>query len=305
MSDQTPIEIVEVAPRYGFQSIETPIETGLKIGIIEGLIASGLTRIEFGSFVSPRAIPQMADMAEIAQHFKTETRARLSVLVPNVRGAELALKNGVKEIVYVFSASQAHNQSNVSAPIAKSIQGLRDVCAVIAADPDVILRVDIATAFDCPFDGTVPLDAVLDAINAAAACAPNAEIALCDTTGRANPFEVARRFKKAMTVEAAQGNTWAFHGHDTYGMGIANALAANSVGVGVFDASAGGLGGCPFAPGATGNTATEDLVFAAKGALGGSAVDLRALIEIADRIAALPGTAMGGHLRSVPRNKLP
>jgi hydroxymethylglutaryl-CoA lyase len=305
MPAQTPIEIVEVAPRDGFQSIDKPIETGIKIGIIEGLIAAGLTRVEFGSFVSPRAIPQMADMADIAQHFKNETRARLSVLVPNVKGAELALKNDVKEIVYVFSASEAHNQSNVSAPIAKSIQGLSDVCDAIAGADDVTLRVDIATAFDCPFDGTVPLNDVLHAIREVAARAPSAEIALCDTTGKANPFDVAHRFEQAMAVDVAKGNTWAFHGHDTYGMGIANALAANSAGVGVFDTSAGGLGGCPFAPGATGNTATEDLVFAAKGAYGGSAVDLSALIQIADTIAALPGTAMGGHLRSVPRNKLP
>ncbi|ASJ72923.1 hydroxymethylglutaryl-CoA lyase [Granulosicoccus antarcticus] len=304
MIQTTPIEIVEVAPRDGFQSINEPIATGIKIQIIEALIAAGLTRIEFGSFVSPRAIPQMVDMIEIAQHFRTDTRARLAALVPNVRGAELALKNGVQEIVYVFSASEAHNLSNVGAPISQSIQGLADVCQAISG-ADIALRVDLATAFDCPFDGTVPMDAVLHALEHIAQLAPTSEIALCDTTGRANPFEVAERFQKVMTMEALSNNTWAFHGHDTYGMGIANAMAANRAGVAVIDTSAGGLGGCPFAPGATGNTATEDLVFAARGSNAGCAVDLAALLEVADRIAELPGTSMGGHLRTVPRGKLP
>lgn len=164
------IEIVEVAPRDGFQSVEPIIPTETKIQIIEGLIASGLTRIEFGSFVSPRAIPQMADMADIARHFRDESRARLSALVPNVKGAELALKNGVREIVYVFSASEAHNRSNVGAPIAKSIQGLADVSNAIAGE-DIVLRVDLATAFDCPLDGTVALDAVLQALHRSAGSA--------------------------------------------------------------------------------------------------------------------------------------
>ena len=298
----TPIEIVEVAPRDGFQSISDPIATATKVGIIDGLIASGLTRIEFGSFVSPRAVPQMADMAEIAQQFRDETRARLSVLVPNVKGAELALKNGVREIVYVFSASEAHNQSNVSASVTQSLAGLRDVCAAIAGE--AVLRVDIATAFDCPFDGTVPLDDLLRVTREVAALAPEAEIALCDTTGKANPFDVTRRFQAVMALDATERNAWAFHGHDTYGMGIANALAANHAGVSVIDTSASGLGGCPFAPGATGNTATEDLVFAARGSASGCAVDLTALLSIADEIADLPGAATGGHLRQVPRHKL-
>ncbi len=303
MAPASKIEIVEVAPRDGFQSISEPIGTQEKIEIVEGLIQTGLKRIELGSFVSPRAVPQMADMAEIAAHFKDDTRARFSVLVPNVKGAELALKNGLKEIVYVFSASEAHNQSNVRAPISQSLRGLKDVCDVVAGD-DIEIRVDLATAFDCPFDGTVPLMDVVNAVDQIATIAPTAEIALCDTTGRANPFEVFERFETVMGLDSVAKNTWAFHGHDTFGMGIANALAASRAGVEVFDTSAGGLGGCPFAPGATGNTATEDLVFAIKGAPYDAAIDLEALVMIADRISKIPDAQMGGHLRSVPRHRL-
>lgn len=303
MAPASKIEIVEVAPRDGFQSIHEPIGTHEKIEIVEGLIQTGLKRFELGSFVSPRAVPQMADMTEIAAHFKNETRARMSVLVPNVKGAEIAIKNGLKEIVYVFSASEAHNQSNVRAPISQSLQGLKDVCDVASGD-DIEIRVDLATAFDCPFDGTVPLADVMGAVDQIAAIAPKAEIALCDTTGRANPFEVSERFEAAMSLESTAQNTWAFHGHDTFGMGVANALAACRTGVGVIDTSAGGLGGCPFAPGATGNTATEDLVFAVKGTQYDVAIDLEALVTVADRIATIPEAMMGGHLRTVPRHRI-
>jgi hydroxymethylglutaryl-CoA lyase len=303
MSAQKAVEIVEVAPRDGFQSIREQLPTAEKIAIIEDLIGAGCLRVEFGSFVSPKAVPQMADMADIAAHFRRREGVRLSALVPNVKGTELALKHGVKEIVYVFSASEAHNQNNVRQSVVQSIAGLSDIVAVIANEAGIRLRVDIATAFDCPFDGTVPLQTVADAINQVAGIAPGSEIALCDTTGRANPIEVGRRFKSMMAAQTGSELTWAFHGHDTFGMGVANALYAYEAGVRVLDAAAAGLGGCPFAPGATGNTATEDLIFAFEQGGISTGIDMGRLLDVADRIAALPQASVGSHLRLVPRQR--
>lgn len=303
MTKDRNVEIMEVAPRDGFQSIADPLPTHEKIAIIEALIAAGCPRVEIGSFVSPKAVPQMADMAEIAGHFRDASGVRLAVLVPNVKGAELALANGLKEIVYVFSASEAHNRNNVRQSVEQSIAGLGGIVAVLAGDPAIRLRVDVATAFDCPFEGTVPLDTVLHAVREVARVAPDCEIALCDTTGRANPVEVGRRFAAAMEAAPAPGISWAFHGHDTFGMGVANALFAYQAGVRVLDGSAAGLGGCPFAPGATGNTATEDLVFAFDEAGISTGIDMGSLLAAADRIAALPRASVGGHLRLVPRRR--
>ena len=292
------VEIVEVAPRDGFQSIAEPLPTGEKVAAVEALMGAGLRRVEIGSFVSPRAIPQMADMDDVAAALSRHAGVRQSALVPNVRGAERALAAGLRELVYVFSVSEAHNRNNVRQGVAESIEGLRAVVEAIGRVPGCRLRVDLATAFDCPFEGAVAEGAVLRAVASVAAIAPDAEIALCDTTGRANPVEVRRRFRAAM-AEADAG--WAFHGHDTFGLGVANALFAFEAGVGAFDGSAAGLGGCPFAPGATGNTATEDLVFAFEEAGIDTGVDLASLLDAADRVAALPGGVTGGHLRHVPR----
>ncbi|KAF0676090.1 hydroxymethylglutaryl-CoA lyase [Profundibacterium mesophilum] len=292
--------ICEVAPRDGFQSIADPLPTDIKIGIIRDLVAAGCPRVEIGSFVSPKAIPQMADMSEIAAAVM-DLPARLCALVPNIRGAENAISAGVKEVCYVFSVSEAHNQSNVRQTVAQSLDGLAAVASALPSD--VALRIDVATAFDCPFDGTVPLDDVLAAVRRCAEIAPEAEIALCDTTGRANPFAVRNRFHAAMAVEGTAGNVWAYHGHDTFGQGVANALAAWDAGVDAFDTAAAGLGGCPFAPGATGNTATEDLVFAFNEGGFDTGIDMDGLLSVADRIAALPGGVVGGHLRQVPRNR--
>lgn len=299
MASATPI-ICEVAPRDGFQSIATPLPTDVKIGIIRDLAEAGCPRIEIGSFVSPKAVPQMADMAEIAAAVR-DLPAELSALVPNQRGAENAIAAGLRHIVYVFSVSEAHNQNNVRQSVAQSVEGLGRIVESLPAN--TFLRVDLATAFDCPFDGAVPLMSVVEAIKQVAAVAPSAEIALCDTTGRANPFDVARRFDTVQMLPETAGNTWAFHGHDTFGQGVANAIAAWHSGVQVFDTAAAGLGGCPFAPGATGNTATEDLVFAFNEGGRGTGIDLARLLDVADRIAALPDGVTGSHLRHVPRQR--
>lgn len=303
MNHTQSVEIVEVAPRDGFQSIDAPLPTSLKIEAIEALLDAGVRRMELGSFVSPKAVPQMADMAEIAAHFRGREGVRLAVLVPNAKGTERALENGFRELVFVFSVSEAHNRSNVRQSVAESLAQLRAVVAVMADAPDFRLRVDLATSFDCPFTGAVPLDDVRRAFAQALEIAPNAEFALCDTTGRADPLTVEARFKAVM-ADAPGGTGWAFHGHDTFGMGVANALFAHRAGVQVIEGAAGGLGGCPFAPGATGNTATEDLWFAFEQGGIATGLDIAALLRAADLIAALPGGQTGGHLRGVPRARV-
>ena len=294
------LEIVEVSPRDGFQSIAEPLPTQHKIDIIEGLIGAGVRRMELGSFVSPKAVVQMADMADIAAAFRSRTEARLSVLVPNVRGAELALKHGFPDLVFVVSVSEIHNMNNVRQTVAQSLEQLRAVVSATRDIPGHRLRVDLATSFDCPFDGKVPLERLRAVFRQAFAIATHAEFALCDTTGRADPLTVGIRFDdmRSQTSET----TWAFHGHDTYGMGVANAMSAYRSGVRVIEGAAAGLGGCPFAPGATGNTATEDLLFAFQQGGIKTGIDMDQLLAVGDKIADLPGGLTGGHLRMVPRD---
>lgn len=294
------VTLLEVAPRDGLQSISEPLPTEEKIAVIEMLLSAGIRRMELGSFVSPRAIPQMADMKEIAAHFRDDERARLSVLVPNAKGAELANQSDYHDLVFVLSVSEAHNQNNVGQSVAQSLEQLRTVVRIIENNPRARLRVDLATSFDCPFDGPVSFEAVRRVFDAAFEIAPMAEFALCDTTGRADPLTVKRRFD-TIIAESGRAEGWAFHGHDTFGMGVANALYAYDAGVRIIEGAAAGLGGCPFAPGATGNTATEDLDFAFS--QGGISTGIRRedLLKAADQIANLPGGKTAGHLRSVPR----
>jgi hydroxymethylglutaryl-CoA lyase len=296
------VEMVEVAPRDGFQSIMDPLPTTTKIGLIEALLDAGFRRMEIGSFVSPRAVPQMADMAAIAEHLRNREGVRLAALVPNRKGGELALEHHIRELVFVFSASETHNLKNVRHTVAESLCELEEIQSVLRGASGTRLRVDLATSFDCPYDGEVPADKVRDAVAQIRRIAGDIEIALCDTTGRANPHQVHRTFVAVMSEFGGQGN-WAFHGHDTFGLGVANALFAYQAGVRTFDTSAAGLGGCPFAPGATGNTASEDLVFAFEQSGIATGVQLERLLSAADRIAEIPGACLGGHLRTVPRSR--
>lgn len=311
MSPLTPpaqVDIVEVAPRDGFQSIREPLPTADKIRCIQALIDAGLTRIEIGSFVSPKAIPQMADIGEIVAHFVERPGMRFSALVPNLKGAELALAGGIRELVFVVSVSESHNQSNVRQSVANSLAGLANIAEKLRelGERDVRLRLDLGTSFDCPYEGRIDwrqVDAVLDqARNATREIA--LEVALCDTTGRATPYQVAEHFTRLGERHGEGRMNWAFHGHDTYGMGVANALFAVHHGATALDAATAGLGGCPFAPGATGNTATEDLIYALHGGRVHTGVDLARLLGAADMIAALPGGQTASHLRSVPRERI-
>lgn len=300
------IDIVEVAPRDGFQSIQNPLPTEDKRHCIQSLIDAGITRMEIGSFVSPKAIPQMADIGELVAAFADRPAMRFSALVPNLKGAELALAHGIREIVFVVSVSESHNQSNVRRSVEESLADLARIVDLLGRQGNTCLRLDLGTSFDCPFEGLIDwrqVNAVLD--QAMAICGHlDLEVALCDTTGRATPYRVAGHFTRLIERHQAPRLSWAFHGHDTYGMGVANALFAIHHGATAVDTACAGLGGCPFAPGATGNTATEDMVYALDGGKGHTGIDLPRLLIAADAIAALPGGSTESHLRKVPRKGL-
>ncbi|WP_431304443.1 hydroxymethylglutaryl-CoA lyase [Sediminicoccus sp. BL-A-41-H5] len=289
------IEIVEVTPRDGFQPIGPWIPTEVKVDFLRRLAATGLRRIEIGSFVSASAIPQLRDTAALVEAAAALPGLRPQVLVPTARRAEEAVAAGARFLVYVLSASEAHNQSNLRRSVAQSVEDYARMLDALPADME--LRINLATAFDCPFDGRIAVEPVLALITRLAALRPDVEICLCDTTGRATPDHVAELFAAAMA--AAPGvAAWAYHAHDTYGMGLATTHAAYREGIRIFDAAAGGLGGCPFAPGATGNVATEDVVwmFERMGIATGVALD--ALLPVARDAAALPGAAAGGRARA-------
>jgi len=287
------ITIVEVGPRDGFQPIGPFIPTARKLEIIAGCVAAGLHRVEAGAFVGPAAVPQMADAEEVLRGTLGLPGADPQMLVPNARHARRAIAAGARHLVWVVSVSEAHNRSNIRLSPEESVA---EFAALLPELAGIRLRMNIATAFDCPFAGRVAPEATLALVGQLAALRPDAEYALCDTTGRADPAHVA-------TLHAACRDTfpqvagWAFHGHDTYGLGLANILAAHGEGVRVFDAAIAGLGGCPFAPGATGNVATEDVawMFARMGLSTG--IDIDRLRPVADLAASLPGGSPGGRVR--------
>ena len=293
--DKMAVEIVEVGPRDGYQGIGPFIPTETKIRLLEQLTAAGLRRIEIGSFVSPSALPQMRDTPEVLAASARLPGLAPQVLVPSERRGREAVEAGARQLVFVLSVSEAHNRSNVRRHPLESVAEYEGLLAAIPAD--VAIRLDIATAFDCPFSGRVPEAATLDLLDRLVPLREDAEICLCDTTGRVAPDHVEKLFEACMT-RFPQVSAWAFHGHDTYGLGLANIQAAFRQGVRVFDASFGGLGGCPFAPGATGNVATEDVVWMFERMGVATGIDLDALVSVARDAAALPGATPGGRVRA-------
>jgi hydroxymethylglutaryl-CoA lyase len=293
--DKMAVEIVEVGPRDGYQGIGPFIPTETKIRLLEQLTAAGLRRIEIGSFVSASALPQMRDTPEVLAASARLPALAPQVLVPSERRGREAVEAGARQLVFVLSVSEAHNRSNVRRHPLESVVEYEGLLAAIPAD--VAIRLDIATAFDCPFSGRVPEAATLDLLDRLVPLREDAEICLCDTTGRVAPDHVEKLFEACMT-RFPQVSAWAFHGHDTYGLGLANIQAAFRQGVRVFDASFGGLGGCPFAPGATGNVATEDVVWMFERMGVATGIDLDALVSVARDAAALPGATPGGRVRA-------
>ena len=287
------ILISEVGPRDGLQSVNACMPTADKLRWISALHAAGLREIEVGSFVPARLLPQLADTAEVVAHALTLPGLTVLALVPNLRGAQAALAAGVHKITVPVSASPAHSMANVR----KSPQAMVEEVRLIDAlrrrvAPQVGLEAAISTAFGCTLQGAVPEDEVIRlAVQCAGAGAD--DVGLSDTTGHANPAQVRRLFMRLRDEISHQAG--AAHMHNTRGLGLANCLAAYEAGVRTFDASLGGLGGCPYAPGASGNVVTEDLVFMFEAMGIATGIELTRLIAArAPLQAGLPGEPLYG-----------
>ncbi len=250
------VTLVEVGPRDGFQNVKTQVKTDDKFRIIQKMIEAGVREMEITSFVNPKWLPQMSDAAEVSARVLQAAPKdfRAIALVPNKKGVENALKAGLKNITYVVSASESHNQKNVNRPIEKSLEELD---CIREEFPDTAVRVSLAVSFGCPFEGNVPRCQVLDVLGRIYQMGIR-EIVLCDTIGAANPLQV--RETVIPVKERYPEFMLGLHFHDTRGMGIANIYAGLNEGISIFETSIGGLGGCPFAPGSAGNTATEDML---------------------------------------------
>ena len=285
--------ISEVGPRDGLQSVKATMPTEMKFQWIDALVAAGLREIEVCSFVPAKLLPQMADAAAVVRHALTHQGVTVMALVPNARGAESALKAGVHKITIPVSASEAHSLANVRKSRKDMIDEVRAIVRLrdeIA--PGTKIEAGISTAFGCTIQGVVTDDDVVWTASAAIDAGAD-EAGLSDTTGMANPEQVRRLFNK---VRASIGDkTGAAHMHNTRGLGLANCLAAYDVGVRTFDSSLGGLGGCPYAPGASGNVVTEDLVFMfeAMGIKTGVNIE-KLMLARAPLMAGLPGEPVYG-----------
>jgi len=297
MGHEPHVHISEVGPRDGLQSVKATMATTDKCRWISALAAAGLREIEVGSFVPAHLLPQMADVAEVVRHALTLTATypglRVMALVPNRRGAEAALAAGVHKLTLPVSASEAHSLANVRKTREQMVDELRNVIALRnEVAPGVPVEVGLSTAFGCTLQGHVTED---DVIALAVACVQAGvdEVGLSDTTGMANPAQVKRLFTR-LRAELGE-RAGAAHMHNTRGLGLANCLAAFDVGVRSFDSSLGGLGGCPYAPGASGNVVTEDLVFMFEAMGVSTGIDIPLLIAArAPLMAGLPGEPVYG-----------
>jgi hydroxymethylglutaryl-CoA lyase len=250
--------VTDVVARDGFQNEDLIVATQDKIRVIEGLVQAGITSIEVTSFVHPSVVPQLADAAEVVAQLPRHLAVTYSALVPNVRGAQRALAAGITELHLVVSASESHNRANLNRSVQESLAQLAEVSSfVYNENTQVRLIVCISTAFHCPFEGHTPLERIFWIVEALTSMGIY-QVSLADTDGAANPLQVWQTI--IAVKERFPEVTWSLHLHNTRDMGLANALAGLQAGITQFEASLGGLGGCPFAPGATGNISTEDLV---------------------------------------------
>ncbi len=287
--------ISEVGPRDGLQSVSATMSTAHKYAWIDALVAAGVQEIEVGSFVSPKLLPQMADAAEVVRHAVTHPDVTIMALVPNLKGAEAAMRAGAHKITLPVSASPAHSMANVRKTPAQMVDEVRAIARLRdEVAPGVHIEAGISTAFGCTLQGLVPEDEVI-ALAAACVAAGADESGLSDTTGMANPAQVRRLFTRLRSELGDRAG--AAHMHNTRGLGLANCLAAYEAGVRTFDASQAGLGGCPYAPGASGNVVTEDLVFMFEAMGLRTGIDIERLLAARETLAAgLPGEALYGML---------
>jgi hydroxymethylglutaryl-CoA lyase len=284
--------IQEVVTRDGFQAESSFIPSADKIALINRLSQAGYAKIEVTSFTSPKAIPMLADAEEVMSKIERVPGVVYAVLIPNLKGAERALRVGVDEFNLVMSVSETHNQSNLRMTRADSAKALGDVIR-LAHDAKVAVNVSLSTSFGCPMSGMTPLSELMHWIDHFANEGVRG-ISICDTTGMANPQHVKEVCKQAQSKYPAM--EWTLHFHNTRGMGLANALAAVEVGINRFDSSLGGLGGCPYAPGATGNVCTEELVHMFDLMGYNTNINLDLLLECSAQLRDLVGRALPSQL---------
>ena len=284
--------VTEVGTRDGFQAEAAFIPSAIKAEVINALIDAGVRSIEATSFVSPRAVPQLADAAEVIAAIERKPGVRLTVLVPNARGAERAAAAGVDMMACFVSASETHCQANLNKPIAEALADVVEFMP-IARKYGIAVRGGMAVAFGCPFEGDVRIENVLEIVGTYQREGIR-HLSLGDTTGMATPPVVTR------TVEAIRQRfpemRIALHFHNTRGIGLANVMNGLALGIREFESSIGGLGGCPFAPGATGNICTEDLVYLLHECGYETGIDLESLAQVARRVEHVLGRTLPGQV---------
>src|ERR1700749_2676049 len=283
MSDQ--VRIVEVGPRDGLQNEKTPVSVAARIAFIEALVGAGLHTVEVGAFVSPKAIPQMVCADHVLRGFDHHPDSEFHVLVPNEKGYEAARAAGARVIAVFASASEVFSRANINCSVAESIERFKPVIARAKAD-GIKVRGYVSCVLGCPYDGEVKPQAVVDVARTLwdLGCY---EVSLGDTIGVGTPLK-ARHLFRAVAGSVPMANL-AMHFHDTYGQALANLYAGMEEGARVIDSAAGGLGGCPYAPGATGNVATEDVVYMLEGMGIATGVDMARLVAATNDISRLIG----------------
>ena len=281
--------IKEVAARDGLQAQSVEITLDQRRELIEALARSNVPELEIGSFVSPKAVPQMAGTDELARDLPRGS-SKFSALVPNMKGYELARREGIDQIAIVLSATEQMNQNNIRKSLDDTFAMAGDILAR-ARDEGVDIHAYLAVAFECPYEGKVSPQVVLEQASELMRNTP-ARLVIADTIGAANPRDVKAMMTELVTQFGAE--RLGCHFHDTRAMGLANVFAALEAGVRQFDSSAGGLGGCPFAPGAKGNVATEDVVMMCESSGFSTGIDMEALLESVSCLTRMMGSQQGG-----------
>ena len=296
------VKIVEVGPRDGLQNEKVTIPTEVKVAYITALGDAGLRVIEAGAFVSPKWVPQMADSAEVYQNIPKDPGVEYPVLVPNLKGLDRAIEAGVRSIALFTAASETFNQRNINMSIDESFENYAPVAARAIAE-GMRVRGYVSTSFGCPFEGEVPPEKVLE-VSARLLDLGCYEVSIGDTIGVGTPMQVQGVI--GMLLQVIPARRLAMHFHDTRGTALANTLAALEMGIVIFDASSGGLGGCPYAPGASGNMATEDLVYMLDKMAIETGVDLDRLVAASSVIAPyLDHPLPGRYLQACTRGTMP
>jgi isopropylmalate/homocitrate/citramalate synthase len=280
------VEVYEVGPRDGLQNEPGPLPVEARVAFIDALTDAGLPAIEVGSFVSPQAIPQLADTEAVFARIRRASGVRYPVLVPNLKGLERAQAAGVREIAVFTAASESFNQHNIHAGVDESIERFRNVVAR-AREDKIRVRGYVSTAFGCPYEGEVSPEAVREVVHKLLDL-PVDEISIGDTIGVATPDDVFEVVESLYESGVTRG-VLALHMHDTRGTALANVYAGLQCGITTFDSSAGGLGGCPYAPGASGNLATEDLLYMLEGLGISTGVTLARVVEASRALAGALG----------------